>query len=383
MSRHADYMVKGRRIVRRTGRARSARRHLAEGLGQARIQLDMSSLSGRMDRAVLILIVVGAIGLRPRLGDVVYLRPPSPGLTEYPAKASSTYFGGRSGGDLRAGELSQGATEQAASLEETSASMEEMSSMTRQNAEHSHAGARADGRGGAQVTRVERRARPDGRLDGGIKDSSRKVAKSSRRSTRSRSRPTSSRSTRPSRRRAPAKPGWASRSWPTKCATSRSVRRRPPRTRPASSRNRSPSQVGRHEGGGGGRSHRVDHRQRGQGQGTRGRGQRREPAAGAGHRSGAQAVAQMESVTQATAATAEESAAASEELSAQAGNVGESSLQLLCSPGSSAGSGRMLGPTGLSLPSRARRPVRRCRCRFRPDAEDEPPLESTGTYGMF
>lgn len=38
--------------------------------------------------------------------------------------------------------LSQGATEQAASLEETSASMEEMASMTRQNAEHSQAAAR-------------------------------------------------------------------------------------------------------------------------------------------------------------------------------------------------------------------------------------------------
>ena len=38
--------------------------------------------------------------------------------------------------------LSQGATEQAASLEETSASMEEMASMTRKNAENAHAGRR-------------------------------------------------------------------------------------------------------------------------------------------------------------------------------------------------------------------------------------------------
>jgi methyl-accepting chemotaxis protein len=47
--------------------------------------------------------------------------------------------------------LSQGATEQAASLEETSASMEEMASMTRKNAENSHQAASLMGEVDAQV----------------------------------------------------------------------------------------------------------------------------------------------------------------------------------------------------------------------------------------
>ena len=43
--------------------------------------------------------------------------------------------------------LSQGATEQAASLEETSASMEEMAAMARKNAENTREAAGADGAG--------------------------------------------------------------------------------------------------------------------------------------------------------------------------------------------------------------------------------------------
>src|SRR5262249_17494346 len=73
--------------------------------------------------------------------------------------------------------LSHGATEQAASLEETSASMEEMASMTRQNAEHSETAARL-------MSEVDERVRHSNTLLGdmvgsmnAIRDSSRHVAK--------------------------------------------------------------------------------------------------------------------------------------------------------------------------------------------------------------
>ena len=73
--------------------------------------------------------------------------------------------------------LSQSATEQAASLEETSASMEEMASMTRRNAEHTQSAA-------ALMSDVETRVRDsNGALDtmvasmGSIQESSQQVAK--------------------------------------------------------------------------------------------------------------------------------------------------------------------------------------------------------------
>jgi methyl-accepting chemotaxis protein/methyl-accepting chemotaxis protein-1 (serine sensor receptor) len=73
--------------------------------------------------------------------------------------------------------LSQGASEQAASLEETSASMEEMASMTRQNAQHSQTAARL-------MSEVDARAQHSNTLltemvgsMNAIRDSSRQVAK--------------------------------------------------------------------------------------------------------------------------------------------------------------------------------------------------------------
>ena len=105
--------------------------------------------------------------------------------------------------------------------------------MTRQNAENSQQAAALMSEVDAQVSELERGARRDGDVDGGdpgVEPAGR--ARSSRRSTRSRSRPTSWRSTPPSKRRAPARPAWASRSSPTRSATWRSARRRRPRTPP-------------------------------------------------------------------------------------------------------------------------------------------------------
>jgi methyl-accepting chemotaxis protein len=98
-----------------------------------------------------------------------------------------------------------------------------------------------------------------------------------------------------------------------------------------------------------------------------------------------QAMAQMEQVTQTTAATAEESAAASEELNAQA----EASMNVV------ARLGRLVGSTT----EPAKKPVHRhvpetvtkvvslgAQGRKKPvvrSAEDELPLERTGTYGSF
>ena len=102
-----------------------------------------------------------------------------------------------------------------------------------------------------------------------------------------------------------------------------------------------------------------------------------------------QAIAQMEKVTQTTAATAEESAAASEELNAQAAAsldvVGQ--IDALVGGG---GNARPAQPAGrlqaaaratakvLPLRVRSQKPVRASS-----SAEDQIPLESTGTYGSF
>ena len=99
-----------------------------------------------------------------------------------------------------------------------------------------------------------------------------------------------------------------------------------------------------------------------------------------------QAIAQMEKVTQTTAATAEESAAASEELSAQAEGVDE---------GGARSSKRWSAPAARRRPRRLRRSGEaRGAARPRPrregrgvpmpaDAEERLPLDDTGTYGKF
>jgi methyl-accepting chemotaxis protein len=73
--------------------------------------------------------------------------------------------------------LSQGATEQAASLEETSASLEEMASMTRQNAEHSREAAARMNETEQQVHRANDALREMVTSMREIKESSDKVAK--------------------------------------------------------------------------------------------------------------------------------------------------------------------------------------------------------------
>jgi hypothetical protein len=101
----------------------------------------------------------------------------------------------------------------------------------------------------------------------------------------------------------------------------------------------------------------------------------------------AQAIAQMEKVTQTTAATAEESAAASEELAAQA----ETAKEIVRSLETLAG-GTM--PTSAKKP--AARPAAKAKTTARPHAkvvkmarpaprtaEQEIPLEDTGTFGNF
>ena len=73
--------------------------------------------------------------------------------------------------------LSQGATEQAATLEETSASMEEMSSMTRQNAEHSTQAADLMNKVGKQVQASNVALNTMVESMGEIQESSQRVAK--------------------------------------------------------------------------------------------------------------------------------------------------------------------------------------------------------------
>jgi methyl-accepting chemotaxis protein len=104
----------------------------------------------------------------------------------------------------------------------------------------------------------------------------------------------------------------------------------------------------------------------------------------------AQSIAQMEKVTQRTAATAEESAAASEELSAQAeismGVVGR--LAALVGGASGHTPRKTVSASKKSSPPAAPRATKRSRVlsMSKPvmrSAEDEIPLEGSGTYGKF
>jgi methyl-accepting chemotaxis protein/methyl-accepting chemotaxis protein-1 (serine sensor receptor) len=102
-----------------------------------------------------------------------------------------------------------------------------------------------------------------------------------------------------------------------------------------------------------------------------------------------QAITQMEKVTQNTAATAEESAAASEQLSAQA----ESSMAVVGRLSSLVGSEAASRPAARpSTPKTTPQPVSRTVKPIRVlsggkapkrTAEDEIPLEGTGTFGQF
>ena len=90
----------------------------------------------------------------------------------------------------------------------------------------------------------------------------------------------------------------------------------------------------------------------------------------------------MEKVTQTTAATAEESAAASEELNAQA-ETSRWAGEWAASDGRRQGGGRRRSrrDRDRASPAGASRPIGRVA--DGPTAEDELPLESTGTYGTF
>ena len=101
-----------------------------------------------------------------------------------------------------------------------------------------------------------------------------------------------------------------------------------------------------------------------------------------------QAIAQMEKVTQGTAATAEESAAASEELSAQA----EASMQVVAQLSALVGGGNATPQAAVSRPKRT--PAARARknvvaisrpksVRPQPTAEEQIPLGESGTFGSF
>ncbi len=99
-----------------------------------------------------------------------------------------------------------------------------------------------------------------------------------------------------------------------------------------------------------------------------------------------QAVAQMEKVTQTTAATAEESAAASEELSAQADATMRIVRQIAGLVDTAAPrEERQPAPAKIGRPSAAVStfPARAAKPRVISDAEREIPLEATGTYGSF
>jgi methyl-accepting chemotaxis protein len=93
------------------------------------------------------------------------------------------------------------------------------------------------------------------------------------------------------------------------------------------------------------------------------------------------AVAQMEKVTQTTAATAEESAAASEELSAQADMSMEVVARLAALIGGAAGKPAVRVRTA-ALPAAPATPAKP-RLISRRAASQELPLESTGTFGRF
>ena len=96
----------------------------------------------------------------------------------------------------------------------------------------------------------------------------------------------------------------------------------------------------------------------------------------------AQAIAQMEKVTQTTAATAEESAAASEELSAQAETAMDVVRQLETLVGSDSVASQYVSKTRRRTPAVLPRHDARPH-HAEPTPEEILPLESTGTYGRF
>jgi hypothetical protein len=90
----------------------------------------------------------------------------------------------------------------------------------------------------------------------------------------------------------------------------------------------------------------------------------------------------MEKVTQPTAATAEESAAASEELSAQAETAMDVVRQLETLVGADSAASKYVSKNRRRAPEVVSRPGARTHS-AEPTPEDLLPLESTGTYGRF
>jgi methyl-accepting chemotaxis protein len=98
-------------------------------------------VSSRINRAV----ILAAAAFAAIVGLVVFVirstRREAAGLARHLSETAAGTAAASGQVSTAAQSLAQGATEQAASLEETSASMEEMASMTRQNAENSQSAA--------------------------------------------------------------------------------------------------------------------------------------------------------------------------------------------------------------------------------------------------
>ena len=116
---HADGTVKGQDRAP-TDALDQLVTHLAEGLGQARIELDTFVVKAEWIGAVLILIVVGAIGAGLAWATSS-ISAAIAGLTEGLSEGVEQVTSAAGQVATSAQALSQGATEQAASLEETSA----------------------------------------------------------------------------------------------------------------------------------------------------------------------------------------------------------------------------------------------------------------------
>ena len=150
--------------------------HLAQGLEQGRVDLNAYVRRAEWIGGIATFLVVLGLGV-VLVWTMSSVTKSIEGVTEGLREGVEQVASASGQVSTSAQSLSQGATEQAASLEETSASMEEMSSMTRRNAENSQNAAQL-------MTEVEQRVGQSNDALGtmitsmtAIQDSSAKVAK--------------------------------------------------------------------------------------------------------------------------------------------------------------------------------------------------------------